>query len=159
MMLMMVLSIPASLQAKDKKNPETATYEIEGVNRAVGQNGAIVKVTIITKKKNNVTHDVLARAAVHGILFKGYQGSAQSGTVAHSAMCGSPTAETTYAEFFKPFFDEGQYSGYVQCQDDTRRVVKSGKEYRVSCNVIVAEGQLRQDLQKAGVVKSLNSGW
>lgn len=153
-----MLCLPLSAGAKEKV-PETMTYELEGVNRAVGSNGAVVKVTVITKKKDKVDHAALARAAVHGILFKGYQGAAQSGTVAHAALCGSPTAETTYAEFFKPFFDQGQYSGYVQCQDETRRVVKAGKEYRVSCNVVVSELQLRQDLVKAGVIKDLNSGW
>lgn len=157
-MLTAALTAAATAEAKDKK-PETMTYEIEGVNRAVGQNGAVVKVTVIAKNKDKVDHAALGRAAVHGVLFKGYQGGAQSGTVAHAALCGGPTAETTYAEYFKPFFDEGQYSGYVQCQDDTRRVVKAGKEYRVSCNVIVSELLLRQDLVKAGVIKDLNSGW
>lgn len=150
------------LYAKDK-NKDTSTaipeYQITGVSRAQGSGGVIVKISIVGKKADKVTQDMLGRAAVHGVLFRGYGADGQAGVSNHPPMMGTPTAETQYSEFFKPFFDNGTYSGYIQMLDDSRRVVKVGKEYKVSCNVIVSEGVLRSDLTKAGLIKGLDQGW
>lgn len=67
-------------------------------------------------------------------------------------------AEMQHADFFKSFF-QSAYAGYVQVQSDTRRVVKVGKEYKTKVTVAVSTSQLRQDLEKAGILKSLKSGW
>lgn len=123
--------------------------------------GKVIEVTILTKKQDKVDFDMLKKAAVHGLLFRGYaNNNGQLGGATNTPpVMGSPTAEEQHAEFFTPFFQDGRYASYVQHIDGSRRVIKSGKEYKVSCKVIVQEGTLRQDLMNAGVLKGLRGGW
>lgn len=153
--LLTLLAIAPSW-AKDTESG-TPEYQIEGAG--TGNSGTVlVKVTIVGKNKN-VSDAQLGMSAIHGVLFRGYSDSNSSFTSTNAtAMLGSPMAEQQHADFFKSFFG-GTYSSYVQLVSDTRRVVKAGKDWKVSAVVAVSTSQLRQDLEKAGVLKSLKSGW
>lgn len=145
--------------SKEKENT-TLNYEIVGNGNAQGS-GTIVRITIVTKKKNSLMSDDFAKAAVHGVLFRGYTDRSFAGigsAAKKPAMMGSPMAETQKADFFKPFFDGGTYAGYVQCMEETRKTVKVGKEWKISCDVLVSETQLRKDLIDAGVLKKIGAG-
>lgn len=158
-LLAILLSVTLPALPKDKEETKMK-YEITG-NGIHQSSGTIVRITILTKDKNKVTSDDLAKAAVHGVLFRGYTDTSNSGFGSSSKrppMMKTPLAETQHAEFFKPFFSDGVYSGYVQCMDDTRRVVKVGKEYKVSCDVLVSDGMLRKDLVDAGILKGVGVG-
>jgi hypothetical protein len=72
---------------------------------------------------------------------------------------GSPTKETEFYDFFSNFFNNGDYSKYVQVVSDTRRVVKVGKQYKISAKVRVNSNALKEDLKKQGMLKDLGSGW
>lgn len=138
-------------------------YQIEGAGAARGDE-ALVKVIILAKDKSKVTDDMLGKAAVHGVLFKGYTDTSTQGyggASTHKAIAGSPTAYTEYIDFFEPFFQNGDYMNYVRIVEDRRGVTKVDKNYKVSAVVRVSTGQLKKDLQdkKINVVKSLNSGW
>ncbi len=144
-----------------EKDEEKLSYQIEGAGTGTAGSDRI-KITVLHKKKDKVTDDLLGKAAVHGVLFRGYTNNKSSGFgdgSDHRAMMGSGAAEIQHKDYFDSFFNDGTYMSYVQIVDETRRVVKSGKLYKVSSVVTVSTAQLRNDLQKAGILKGLNSGW
>lgn len=68
--------------------------------------------------------------------------------------------EAQHADFFKDFFKEdGIAKNYVSIVNGSRQVTKSGKKYRVSSVVTVNKEQLHSDLEKAGIIKGLNTGF
>lgn len=146
-----------------KKNGEglAPQYQLEGAGMT-SNSAQQVKVTIISKKKDGVTDADLERAAVHGVLFRDYDDATNAGygsLASHRAIMSSPTAEAEYIDFFEPFFKKGGYAKYVQLVGDSRRVVKAGKEWKVSAIVRVNTAQLKKDLEKQGMYKSLKGGW
>lgn len=144
------LLIMLTVLAASAKKDEGLNYEIQGAG--VGSQGTyLVKVTVITKDKKLPDAD-LKLAAVHGVLFRGFSGERGS----QKALAGSPTNEAQHADFYKDFFKSGA-SAYAAIVPGSRQVVKSGKEYRVSCNVTVNKDQLYKDLVDAGVIKGLNA--
>ncbi|MDE5980217.1 MAG: hypothetical protein K2G84_09335, partial [Muribaculaceae bacterium] len=72
---------------------------------------------------------------------------------------GSPSAEVEYADFFKPFLATGDFENYCQLVGERRRVVKAGKEWKISAIVRVNTQTLKKDLKKQGMIKNLGSGW
>lgn len=145
-----------------KRNDEglVPDYQITGAGMT-SDNARQVVVSIMSKKKD-VTDAELAAAAVHGVLFRDYDDATNSGygSVASqkSIMC-SPSAEAQHIDFFEPFFRNGDAVKYVQIVGDSRRVVKSGKLFKISATVRVNASALRKDLQKQGFIKGLGSGW
>ncbi len=144
-----------------EKAPNVLEEYLEGAG--AGNNGsANVKITVVAKKADKVTDSELGAAAIHAMLFKGYTDSSTCGfgtSTNHAALAGSPTAEMEHGDYFKHFFESGSHMGYVQLVENTRRVVKYGKQYKVSCQLTVNTAQLRRDLEKQGVIRGLNSGW
>lgn len=160
-LLLMVLFIGSSV-AVSKKNDEglTPNYQITGAGTSSGNADQVI-VTIVSKKKD-VTDDQLGACAVHGVLFRDYDDSTNAGGMgnhAKHAIMGSPAQEQAHIDFFEPFFKNHDYKKYVQIVSDSRRVVKSGKEYKISAVVRVNTGVLKNDLKKQGLVKNLGSGW
>lgn len=159
-LLALVVSIPFALPAKDKTAPLAEAY-LEGAG--AGNSGSSnVRITIVAKKADKVTDKDLAKAAIHSILFKGYEDSSASGfgtSSRHAPMAGSATAENQHADFFNTFFENGDYMNYVHFVENTRRVTKYGKQYKVSVQLSVNTASLRQDLEKQGVIRGFNSGW
>lgn len=150
MLLAVLLLAPAYATAKDKKGTQEFNYNIENAGNAA-QGTYLVKVTVITKNKK-VSDDVIARNAVHGVLFRGFPGQ--------RPLAGSALAESQNADFFKEFFKEGGPArNYVQVINSSRQVVKAGKEYHVTTTVTVSKDQLRRDLENAGIIKGLNSAF
>lgn len=150
--LLILLTATNVAYSKDKKS-SIPNYTITA-SGAQGT-GKIVTVTIITNKPNNVNFDMLEKAAVHGLLFRGYMNS--NGQLGGSnnipPIMESPMDEVNKSDFFEPFFENGMYKSYVQEVGGSKRVMKVGKEHKVSGNVIVQEGTLRNDLIKAGVLQ------
>lgn len=138
-------------------------YIIEGAG--VPDGGCdLVKVSVMDKKKNNITEDMLAKAAVHGVLFRGYSSSKNQGfggSSDHPAVAGSPGVFDQFIDIFQPFFDGGSYMQYIRFIDDGRSVTKVGDKYRVSAIISVSTNQLKKDLSAKGVnvIRSLGSGF
>lgn len=139
--------------SKDK-NEAMPEYEISGAGTGV-QGTYLVNVSVLTKDKK-IDNSVIARCAVHGVLFRGFSSKEHRQT--QKPLAGTPMAESQHAEFFSSFFAPGGLaSSYVSEVDGSRQVVKNGKKYRVTAIVTVNKTQLRRDLEEAGVIKSLNS--
>lgn len=145
----------SSMQVDAKKTDITSTrYDIEGVE--TGQQGTyLVKVYIYTKKGVATTEEI-KYAAVHGVIFRGFSGK---GFASQKAMA-SPTIEKQKSDYFKAFWENGDYLAYASIVNATADRIKiSGKEYKIGAIVSVSKDALRKDLEKAGIIKSLNSGF
>jgi len=131
-------------------------YEITGAGTG-SQGTYLVNVTVISKK-NNPDDDIIKRAAVHGVLFKGFSNKEHRQT--QKPLAGSSANEAQHVDFYKNFFSEsGSASGYASIVEGSREVIKSGKKYRVTVTVSVNKEELRSYLESLGILKGLNSGF
>lgn len=153
--LTMILMVMPFVNGKSNE-PLIPEYTIQGV----GANGTskTVVVTILTKKPDKLDFDTFKRAAVHGVLFKGYmKQKGQMGGGSHTpALMKKASAEQQHADFFESFFKNKEYNSYVDCIGSSRRVVKVGKEHQVSCSITYDEKALREAMQEAGVLKNMS---
>ena len=145
-----------SFSTDAKQKDQILNYDIEGAGTGA-QGTYMVKVTVISKDKKP-KEDLIKRSAVHGVLFRGFASKEMRQN--QKPLAGSATNEAQHADFYKDFFAEnGTATAYAQIVTGSREVVKAGKEYRVSDVVIVNKDQLLKDLQAAGVIRGLNSGF
>lgn len=158
LLLLFALCLPfvALAQKTDIKKGDVS-YGLEAAG--VGAQGtALVKLEYISKQKK-VPVQVLQEYAVRGVLFKGIAAGACSHTT-QKPLCGSATAEQNHAEFFDKFFEDESYKNYVQFVEGSLRIVAyKNKNYKATANLVVFKDQLRKDLEAAGVIKGLNSGF
>lgn len=156
LLLALLLPIGMEISAKKTEKDNVPEYYIEGTGETPVQGTYNVKVSVVMKKAKDVTDDVLARCAVHGVLFKGFSDKA---TRHHQKpLAGSPAVEAANADFFKEFFKEGSAAGnYAEIVGSSKSSMKTEKGYRVTTVVTVNKDQLRKDLETAGVIKGLNS--
>ena len=160
---LIVSAFTFSAQAKKKEKYEFR-YEIAPVG--VGTQGsALIKVFSYAKKEKDAL-ELAKPNAVHGVLFKGVAAlSNQYARVpAQKAMVTDVNAETTYADYFKDFFkDGGKYAKYVNFVNNgvpaPGDIIKVGKEYKIGVRVSVAKDALRKEMEAAGIVKALSSGF
>lgn len=160
LLLAIVLLSPVSLYAKKNDEGLVREYQLQGAGMT-SDNASQVLVSILSKKKD-VSDAELMAAAVHGVLFRDYDDATNSGfgsVASHKSIMGSPTKEQEFIDFFEPFFKNGDCNKYGQLVSDSRRVVKSGKLWKVSAIVRVNTTALKNDLKKQGMVKNLGSGW
>lgn len=159
--LALLLAIISPLAVSKKKDEGLVPdYQITGAGMT-SQNAQQVEIAIISKNKS-ISDAELEKAAVHGILFRDYDDATNSGfgsVASHKAIMSDPTAEAQFIDFFEPFFNNGDYKNYVQLVENSRRVVKAGKEWKVSAVVRVNTAQLKKMLKKQGMVKDLGGGW
>lgn len=155
LIISIVMSTAFSLSAKgaDEKSP-IPNYTLESAGRPASQGSYLVKVTVNSKNKNLSDREI-AKCAVHGVLFRGFSGSNQH---FEKPLARSASVETEHKEYFDSFFSN-QASSYASPIQSTRQVSKSGKEYVISEIVEVKKDNLKRDLQEAGVIKTLTSGF
>lgn len=153
--LIMCFLLPITAMAKG----DDLNYEIESAG--VSSSGmTLVKVSVYVKKVKEATSDLLKKAAVHGIVFRGVSASSVTGYSKQKALVTSPAAAEQYADFFDSFFsDGGRYSVYATMVNSTTETVKVGKEYRVSAVVNVSTDALKKDLKDAGIIKGMVDGF
>lgn len=149
--LFMTFVIATISMAKVVKMPQ---YDITGAGS--GNEGMLlVKVFVYAKK--NVPDEELKRAAVHGVVFRGCTGN-NSG--ANQPAMASPTAEIEHSTYCESFFaPDGQCQNYATIISGSYERIKTGKGYKYGAIVQVNKNSLRKDLEKAGVVRSLSSGF
>lgn len=138
------------MAAKGEKVPQ---YDITGAGS--GTEGTIlVKVYVYEK---NASDADLKRAAVHGVVFRGCIGN-ESG--ARQPAMAQPSAEAEHAAFCEAFFDkEGACQVFASIISGSYDRVKTKKGYKCGAIVQVNKSSLRKELEKAGVVRSLSSGF
>ena len=149
-------------QAKKKANKDTENwrYEIECVSTGA-QGSYLIKVWSFSKKPS-IAIEQAKKNAVHGIVFKGFTG--QGAGCTQKALAGSASIDQEKEAFFDEFFaDGGKYMKFVNITGDgtvaAEDRIKVGKEYKIGVIVSVSKDELRKDLEAAGIIKSLNSGF
>lgn len=132
-------------------------YEIVGAGSGT-QGTYLVKVYVVSKK-SKPDADLLKKCAVHGVLFKGF--SNKESRVSQKPLAGSVLVEQEHSDFFEPFFkDGGGYQNYADMVTPQYDIVKmEKKQFRIGATFSVSKEQLRKDLEKAGVIKKLGSGF
>lgn len=151
----------ASAQAQRKANKDTKNwrYELECVSEGV--EGTYVLKVFSYSKKATVATEQAKKNAVHGVIF---QGIATGGCQAKPALTNNPNLENEKEQFFKEFFaDGGKYMKFVQFTNDgaidPADRTSIGKEYKIGVVVSVKVAALRKDLEDAGIIKGLSSGF
>jgi len=150
----------AQARKKAEKDTQEWRYEIEAVQTGT-QGSYLIKVWSYSKKPD-VAIEQAKKNAVHGIIFKGFTGKA---TVSgQKALTNNVNLEVEKEDFFTPFFEDGgKYMKFVSMSTDgavaAEDRMKIGKEYKVGVIVSVNVSALRKDLEDAGIIKSLASGF
>ena len=161
-MLLLAFSLVSNAQINKKKKANQDTenwrYEIECVG--IGKPGTKVVRVWSYSKKATIAQTQSKKNAVHGIIFQGYAAGGQ-GCTSQKPLANNPALEQEKEDFFKDFFAEGgKYMKFVSMSgDNVPTVVKVGKEYKVGVVVVVMSDNLRKDLEAAGVVRGLSSGF
>jgi len=155
-------SILVNAQAKKKANKDTENWRYEiGCVSTGAQGSYLIKVWSFSKKPN-VAIEQAKKNAVHGVIFKGFSGGGAGCT--QKPLTNNPALEQEKEIFFKDFFaDGGKYMKFVNVTGDGSIAaddrLKIGKEYKIGVVVSVLKDELRKDLEAAGIIKSLNSGF
>lgn len=157
LLVLLVMMLAGAMMMSAKNNEDAGlNYELEGAG--TGSYGTyLVKVMVLTKNKN-VSDEEIARCAVHGVLFRGF--NSKELRQSQRPLAGSAMAEAQHADFFKEFFKKGGIAkNYVSSVSGSRQVTKAGKQYKISSVVTVNKALLQKDLEKAGIIKGLNAGF
>lgn len=137
-----------------KKDVISSTkYDIEGYE--TGTQGTYLVKVYVYSKKGNVSTEEFKFAAVHGVIFRGFAGKGFS----NQKSMASPETETQNSDYYSSFFNNGDYLAYAEVVTPNADRVKIGKEYKVAAIVSVQKDNLRKTLEKAGVIRGLNSGF
>ena len=153
-LLLILVGLCCSFAADGKHKNSVPNYEISGAGTG-SQGSYLVSVTVISKK-NNPNDDVFKRAAVHGVLFRGFSNTEHRQM--QKPLAGNASNEAQHADFYQEFFSEtGNAGNYASIVDSSRKVVKSGKDYRVTVTVSVSKEELRSYLESLGILRGLNT--
>ena len=160
--LVLGLVTVASAQARSKAEKATREWRYEVEAAGVGTQGTYLIKVWSYSKNPKVAIEQAKKNAVHGVIFKGFGG--KPGVPGQKALASSPSIEQDKKEFFDDFFaDGGKYMKYVAESSDgsiaAEDRLKAGKEYKIGIVVSVMVDALRKDLEAAGVVKGLSSGF
>ena len=164
-LVVLVASVTTFAQSGKQKKADAATeawrYEIECAG--VGADGTYLVKVWSYSKKPSIAITQAKKNAVHGIIFKGFSGDGRS-CASQKAMANNPNIEAEKEDFFGPFFEEGgKYMKYVtESTDgfvDAGDRLKVGKEYKIGIIVAVSKDALRKDLEAAGIIRGLSSGF
>jgi len=140
-----------------KAGDDILTYDIK-CGGSASQGYYLVEVSAYASKANKINQALVCRAAVHGVLFKGFSGD--NGCTSQRPLAANAAVEEQHQEFFKPFFkDDGDYRNYASMVAGSMKTQKVGNQFKVNALVTVSKDRLRTDLEKAGIIKGLNSGF
>jgi hypothetical protein len=152
--------IAAQSSKKADKDTQNWRYEIEAVGTGT-QGSYLIKVWSYSKKPV-VAIEQAKKNAVHGIIFRGFVGISR--VPGQNPLTNNTNLEIEQEEFFKNFFAEGgKYMKFVNLSNDGTIApedrLKVGKEFKIGVIVSVNAAGLRSDLENAGIIRSLNSGF
>ncbi len=162
--LFIVMLTAASFgQAKKKADKATEEWRYEIECAGIGADGTYLIKVWSYSKKGTVAITQAKKNAVHGIIFKGFAGGAQ-GCNSQRPLVSNPNIESEKEDFFQPFFEDGgKYMKFVSASSDgnvdASDRMKVGKEYKIGVVVSVMKDALRKDLEAAGIIRGLSSGF
>ncbi|MCQ2370334.1 MAG: hypothetical protein MJ007_07665 [Paludibacteraceae bacterium] len=148
------LSLACMAKTSDKKTKEWL-YDIECAG--VGAQGTyLVKVYSYSNVQSKAQKQAV-KNAVHGVIFKGVMGKGRECNSQRPLVKSDVASQ--HEDFFKNFFAEGgEYAKYASATG-APETSKVGSQYKVGVVVSVQKDQLRRDLEEAGIIKGLSSGF
>jgi hypothetical protein len=165
MMFVAFLTIPyvSMAQSKKKADKETAEWRYEIEAAGTGTQGTYqVKVWSYSKKPETAIEQA-KKNAVHGIIFRGFPDNGR--VKGQKPLAQSPNLEQEKEDFFEDFFqDGGKYLKFVTLANNGAiapgdRIKIGKKEYKIGVVISVDVASLRKDLEDAGIIKGLGSGF
>lgn len=163
-LLFVLLVVPFTNWAQSKKKADKDTYEWRYEIEAYGAGvEGTYQIKVWTYSKSPETAIEQAKKnAVHGIIFKGFPDKDR--VKGQKALAQSPNLEQEKEDFFKDFFqDGGKYLKFVNLVNNGAIApgdrIKIGKEYKIGVVISVNVAALRKDLEDAGIIKGLGSGF
>lgn len=165
--LIIALPLTGIAQSNNTSKKETREwkYEIEPVS--TGAEGTYqIKVWSFIGKKNinkaQFVEDVAKRNAVHGVIFKGF--AKKDRVQGQKPLARNVNLEQEKSDFFDSFFDSGgKFQKYVTLSNNGAILpgdrIKMDNEYKIGMIVSVNVAWLRKDLEDAGIIKGLGSGF
>ena len=127
------------------------TYEMFGVGE--GKAGYyLVEISAYVAKKKEISREITKKCAVHGVLFKGYSG--HKGYASKPALIRDSNLAEEKTSYFEALIEE-KYEIYTSMANEFMKVVKVGKKYKVTTIVQVNVKQLRRDLERDKIIKTL----
>lgn len=148
---MAFLFVGGRAAAKEDKTPE---YDIEAAGSGV-QGTYLVRVWIYSKS-SKVSDEDIKKAAVHGVIFRGFNG--KRGSPSQRPIATTATLEEEKAEYFKAFFGN-TYLQFANIVSGSYQRIKASKKYKVGAIVQINKDNLRRELEQAGIVKGLSNGF
>ncbi len=154
----------ATAQAGNKADKDTKLWRYEVQCVGVGNDGTKLIKVFSYSKKADVAIEQAKKNAIHAVIFQGYNGNSATGCPTQKPLANSPALEQEKAEYFDSFFaDGGKYAKFVSVSGDgavaAEDRMKVGKEYKVGVVVSVMYDLLRKDLEAAGIIRGLSSGF
>lgn len=144
------------INAREKKEANVPSYDV--VCAGSGSSGSyLIKVVAIVENSEDIGNEAVQKCAVHGVLFKGFIGG--NGCTSQRAMLEGPDVELEHKDFFDSFFREGLYKNYAMVVDGSLRSERYLGNFKVSAVISVSKDQLRSYMERAGIVKSLSTGF
>lgn len=163
---LMCLSVQTYGQKRAKRIADEDTknwrYEIQCLSVA-SQGSYIVKIYSYSRNKN-VAIEQSKKNAIHGVIFRGIPQS-EIGCVAQPPMARHPNLEEKNRDYFESFFSEdGEYRKFVTLTTDGAvapgdRLKVGRREYKIGLIVSVDIAGLRKELEAAGIIKGLATGF
>ena len=160
LLVLAVLFVNCNVFSQSNKNTQNWKYEIEAAGTG-SQGSYLIKVWSYSKKPV-LAIEQAKKNAVHGIIFRGFNGF--NGITGQKPLSSNSNLEIEKKEFFDPFFaDGGKYLKFVNLSNDGSIApedrLKVGNQYKIGVIVSVNVTSLRKDLEDAGIIKGLSSGF
>ena len=158
--------VPILAFSQNNKAKVLAGYTVDNYEVAcigVGTDGSkLIKIWGYGKKPEKAVLQAKSNA-LHAVIFKGVT-AASGGCQGIKPIASSYSVEEENQEYFNNFFAPGgAYLNYISMSGEggnNMDVVKTDKKiYKVGIIVSVMYDAVRNDLEKAGIVKGLNSGF
>ena len=159
------LAVFSQSRKQKKADEDTMAWNYEIECSGVGLQGTYLVKVWSYSKQPKVAIEQAKKNAVHGIIFKGFVGNSGKGCPTQKPMSNNVSLQEENGSFFNSFFAEGgRYKKFVTLSTDgalgAGDIMKVRKGlYKVGVIVSVQKDELRKDLEDAGVVKGLSSGF
>ncbi|MFD3393010.1 DUF6175 family protein [Aquirufa sp. OSTEICH-129V] len=156
--LISISTVFAQGQRKADKDTENWRYEIEAVG--VGTQGTYqIKVWSYSKVAETAIEQS-KKNAIHGVIFKGF--APIDRVPGQKALVLDSNVELEKGDYFESFFENGgRYMKFVSLVDNGEigpgDRIKIGKEFKIGVVVSVNIEDLRKELEKDNIIKSLSN--